>query len=198
MNAALPDGPRGQALAVGLTVIAAAAIWLGAISPLLALHSERSDALEQRRVLATHMEDLVASLPDLRRQEALMATTGARPVPTLDGATDAIAGAALQERLQALALSAGANLASLETLPAEPRGAYRRIGVRVTAVANWPPLVGLLRAVESATPRMVLDDVEVHGPPVRNLSADTFPLRAAFTLFAFRAGTEPAAPAARP
>ena len=182
----LPDGQRGQALAVGITVLASVLLWLAVGGPLMDFYADGQAELAQRRTLAAHMAELAASLPALRRAAEARPGSQAEPVTTLQGATDAVAGAALQERVQALASGAGISLASLETLPAEQRGPYRRIGLRISAVSLWPGLVALLQAIEQATPAMVLDDVELRGPMIANRPADT-PLRATFTLYAFRA-----------
>ena len=122
--------------------------------------------------------------------------------------SDAVAGATLQSAVQGMATAAGAPLSSMETLPAEQSGLYRRIGLRVATAAPWPVLVALLRAVEQATPRMLVDDLQLRAPPVE-LRATTSPVTAAFTIVAFRAvspsagaaagGTPPGrAPAPRP
>ncbi len=184
----LPDGQRGQALAVALTVLFAALLWLAVGAPLVDLYADGQAELAQRRTLVAHMGELAASLPELRQAAQARPGSQAGQVTTLQGATDAVAGAALQERVQALASGAGISLASLETLPAEQRGPYRRIGLRISAVSEWPGLVALLQAIEQATPAMVLDDVELRGPAIANRPPNT-PLRATFTLYAFRAAS---------
>lgn len=200
MSAALPTGRRGQALALALTLTALATIWIGAISPMIAWFEDRAATLDIRRVLASHMADLSATLPDLRARLADMEAHGPPPVAVLDGATDAIAGASLQEKLQEIARRVGAKLNSIETLAAEQRGAYRRIGVRVSLTAQWPVLIGLFGAVEKATPRMLVDDVQLRASPLR-LRPDEAQISATFTLFAFRSeaasAASPAVPAAR-
>jgi general secretion pathway protein M len=191
MDSAWLTGGRGRALALCLTVLVLAAAWVGAVQPLLAWHADRADMLLRRRAVAERMRDLGATLPSLRRQ----AEQGAGPAPvraTLEGATDAVAGAALQERMQAMAADAGASLTSIETLPAEQAGAWRRIGLRVALAAPWPVLVRLLEAIDAATPRMLVDDLHVHSTlVVRDPVA--LPLQTSFTVYAFRPGDQPAA-----
>jgi hypothetical protein len=85
-----------------------------------------------------------------------------------------------------MASSAGAELNSMEMLPAEQRGAYRRIGLRVAAAAQWPVLIELLRSIELGPPRMLIDDLQLRAPPVELRVANT-PISAAFTVVAFRA-----------
>ncbi len=183
MESALPEGPRGSLLAVALTLTVLAALWFGCVQPLVDWHAARAESLAQRRTLLQHMTDLVAALPDLQQQ----ASSVRAPVAALlEGASDAVAGAALQGSVQTIATAAGAELSSIETLPAEQHGSYRRIGLRVATAAPWPVLVAMLRAVEQGTPRMLVDDLQLRAPPVE-LRATTSPVTAAFTIVAFRA-----------
>ena len=55
----------------------------------------------------------------------------------LEGASDAIASANLQSRIEELAASAGATISSTESLPAEVRGGYRRIGLRYVLIGSY-------------------------------------------------------------
>jgi general secretion pathway protein M len=183
IDTALPDGLRGRVLAIVLTVTVLAALWFGVAQPLIDWHAEQAEALDSRRALAGRMASLVETLPAMRQEAA-----AARPAPValLEGATDAIAGAAMQGAVQALARTAGASLASIETLPAEPRGAWRRIGLRVSLTASWPVLVELMRAIEQGSPGMLIDELQLRGPPVLARSPGA-PVQASFTILAFRA-----------
>jgi hypothetical protein len=183
MEGALPEGARGRLLALALTVTLLAALWAGCVLPLIEWHAARAEALEQRRALLQRMTALVATLPQLQRQSS--GEHGAA-VALLEGASDAIAGAALQSTVQRMATTAGAALSSMEMLPAEQRGAYRRIGLRVATAAQWPVLIELLRAIELGAPRMLVDDLQLRAPPMELRPANA-PISAAFTIVAFRA-----------
>jgi general secretion pathway protein M len=180
---ALPDGPRGRILAAGLTLALLGALWFGVITPLIGWYQDRAEELAQRHALLARMRVLVETLPDLERQSG-----GVRPAPTalLPGATDALAAAAMQSAAQAMAAAAGADLASMETLPAEARGGYRRIGLRVSLSAPWPVLIELLRSAVQQQPRMLVDDVQFRASPMQVREAAA-PVSASFTLLAFRA-----------
>jgi len=183
METALPDGPRGQILAAALTLTLLAALWFGVAAPLIAWYHDGAEELAQRRALLVHMQQAAETLPVLEHQSA-----DARPAPTalLPGATDALAAAAMQNAVQAMATAVGAELTSMETLPADTRGAYRRIELRVSLAAPWPVLIELLRAAGHAQPRMLIDDLQLHAAALQEHSAAT-PVSASFTLLAFRA-----------
>jgi general secretion pathway protein M len=186
MATTLPTGQRGQILAGGLLVLAAAFVWLGVVSPLAAFYADRADRLDALRARAAREAALIEALPALRAEAQTAARTPARAV--LAGNTDAIAGATLQEQVQGMASAASAQLTSIETLPAEQVGAYRRIGVRVELSAQLAVAVALLRAIEEAQPSMLVDDIRLTATPVGPQNTQ-LPLDAAFTVYAFRVGT---------
>ncbi len=189
---ALPDGPRGRLLALGVTVLLLVVIWLGAVQPLVDSYDGGQAALRQRQELAGRMADLAATLPALRRQAATLASAGPPADATLSGTTDAIAAASLQGLLESMSGSAGAHLTSAEALPAEQLGAYRRVALRVTVDATWRTLIPLLQAIERATPRMFVDELQLHAQPTSEKVRE-LPLDISFTVLAFRAATSAAA-----
>jgi hypothetical protein len=196
LAASLPAGPRGRLLAVALTCAVVAAAWAGIADPLLGWYDGRAERLSERVALERRMRAVVATLPALRRA-AESVSSGARSggagsggPAVLDGATDAIAAARLQETMQAIAGRAGASLSSLETLAAAPDGTYRRIALRVALSAPWPVLVALLRAVGESAPPLLVDDLRVAGSHLVARPA-VMPLDVSFTVMAFRAAPTP-------
>ena len=194
MALALPEGPRGRALALGILAIVLAAFWVAAVQPLLEAYADRADELERRAALATRMADVATSLPELQREAAAAQANDATPAnATLAGASDALAGAALQGLVEAMSTSAGGHLSSTEALQAEQVGAYRRVALRVTVDASWPVLVRMMQAIERATPRMFVDDLQIHAQPSAEKVREP-PIDVSFTVLAFRAATADTAP----
>jgi general secretion pathway protein M len=191
----LPDGPRGRALALCLGAVVLALAWLGLVQPLLDAYGDREEALQLRAALAARMQTIAAALPALQHEAATRADTTVPASATLDGATDALATAALQGLVEGMATNVGGHLTSTEALPAEPVGGYRRVALRVTLDATWPALVRLLQAVERAVPRMFIDDLEIHAQPVPDKQQEP-PLDISFTVLAFRIAAAEAKPAA--
>ena len=191
----LPSGVAGRTLALGLTLLVLAALWLAAVQPVADWYSERADNLAQRTALAQRMTDLAASLPALAGQLTGATTPTGNPVAagaTLAGNSDAVAGAELQQRVQEMAARTGVSVTSTETLPAAAAGSYRRIALHLSVNATWPVLVALLQSVGQASPRMLIDDLQVRGSRLMAQAAEP-PLEVSFTVFGFRADT----PAAR-
>jgi hypothetical protein len=186
MALTLPAGRQGRFLAIGLLLAAILVLWLGVASPVFDLYAERADELDSLRARVSRGAALIEALPALTRE----ADTAAR-APTqavLQGNSDAIAGATLQEQVQGMAAGTNAQLTSIETLPGEQVGAYRRIGVRVELSAQLAVLTHLLAAVEQAQPSMLVDDIRLTATPVGPQNVQ-LPLDVAFTVYAFRIGT---------
>jgi general secretion pathway protein M len=184
---ALPEGRQGQLMAVGLTFIALTLLWLGVLSPALGWYGGRQAQLTAARQEAAHMAVLRLTLPALRAAVASPAANAIATQLLLSGNSDDIAGANLQSTLQNLATQTGNSLDSAAMIPPQPVGALRRIGVDVSVTATWPALIALLTAIETAQPRMIVDDLSVTASAQPDPTQDV-PLQASFSVSAFRAG----------
>jgi hypothetical protein len=182
------EGRRGQTFALALLLVAVALFWLGVAAPLREAYTEQAELLERKVMLLRRMAGLVATLPELQRAAAELPPDAAPGAALLAGATDALAGAALQQMLQALvAQQPGVSVSSLETLPTEAVAHYRRIGLRVVGAAPWPQLLALFQAIGQATPRLAIDAISLRAPPPHLARAGVqAPIEASFTVYAFR------------
>ena len=184
----MPTGRRGQLLALSLLLVALGGVYLLIVSPLLGLYAERAAVLENRRMLVPRLRAAADELPSLRaRVEQLRAAAGTRKI-TLEGASDAIASATLQSRIEELATSAGATIGSTESLPAEARSGYRRIGLRYVLSGSYETLVKFLARLESATPPVVIDNLHIHGVLRRPGTPTAAGLDAGLDVYAYRDG----------
>lgn len=181
----LPTGARGRALALAITVLAAALLWLGAAVPLRDWYDARQQRLDALLAKADRMHALAAALPALRRRAAAR-VTAPEQAGLVAGATDALAAASLQSALEAMAQQAGTSLGSTETLPASPApGGMRAIRVRASVRAPWPAFLALLRRIDESPVRMVADDLHLHAllPPPHD---GDLAVEASFAVTAFR------------
>ncbi len=188
MTYSLPTGRTGRLLALGLTLLTPVIFGLGVVMPLIEWHGERTDELMQRTALAQRMQALVAALPELQEQATAIAASKAGDAALLGGDSDSMAGASLQERLQAMFMLAGVQLNSVETLPGEEAGAYRRIRLRVSFSASWPVLMALLKEIHVATPALMVDELQVQ-PALHRISTAPGTFDVSCAVFAFRSGT---------
>jgi hypothetical protein len=184
----MPTGRRGQLLALSLLFVALGGVYFLVVSPLLGLYAERAAVLENRRMLVPRLRAAMDELPTLHaRVEQLRAAAGTRKI-TLEGASDAVASATLQSRIEELAASAGATIGSTESLPAEARSGYRRIGLRYVLSGSYETLVKFLAKLESATPPLVIDNLHIHGVLRRPGTPAAAGLDAGLDVYAYRDG----------
>jgi general secretion pathway protein M len=184
----LPEGRQGQALAVAITLLAAALLWFGAVSPLLGWYEARADELAQQQEIAAHMAALGQEIPALKAAISAAGLQSAGDQVLLAGGTDAIAGANLQSALQDLATQAGTSLDSAEMLPVQQAGTLRRIGIQVSVTATWPVLIALLEAISMARPRMIVDQLSIINAS-QPAVGQAQPVQANFSVTGFCAGT---------
>jgi general secretion pathway protein M len=185
MNAWL-TGRRGQALALGLTLLVLGTGWLGVVAPLQAWYADRAETLMQRQALLQRMQALAASLPALRAAAGKGSNGVAGGTMLLGGRSDAVAAADLQEMVQRMAGAAGASLAAVETLPAERSGAWHKVALRINLNAPWPALMSLLRSVAQSPTRIFVDDLHFHSPSTAGATLANAPIQASFVLYGFR------------
>jgi general secretion pathway protein M len=187
---ALPEGRPGQLLALAVLFVGLAVLWFGAIMPAVSWYAGRAEqlAVDQRDI--AHVKALRRDLPSLRAAAAASAAQATDDAVLLTGDSDAIAGANLQAEVQTLATQTGISLDSVADLPAEQTGGLRQISVDVGVTAAWPALITLLSAIETASPRMIVDDLSITGLPQADSQQDTS-LDVSFSVAAFRAGDAP-------
>ena len=196
MAFALPTGRRGQTLALALTLIAGASIWIGVVAPVSSWYEDRDARLLRQQAIASHMAALVASLPALR-QAAAPADAGApaagqrSPNVLLLGASDPLAAATLQQRINDFAAAAGVHVATEEILPAQTAGGLRAISVRLTMNAPYRSLVALLLALARSETPMVVDELLLRGPAINGAAPPAeLPVDASLTVTLYRAASD--------
>ena len=174
MSLGLPSGVRGQVLALGLTVLAAAAVWAGIVDPIREWYDDRTELLRRQGAKARRMAALIETLPTLRHDAEQAArgtdTAAGTPAMLLSGATDSLAAAALQQRLDEFATASGSRIVSEEILPARPEGDLRAIQVRLTVTAPWRSLADLLLALARSEVPMAAEEIQLRGQMVSNLT----------------------------
>jgi general secretion pathway protein M len=180
------SGRRGRALAAAIGGLVLTLAWFGAVDPVWSWFNDRNLLLEGRQALLHRMQDVAATLPALRSEAANKPDRDDTARTTvLPGASDALAAADLQERVQQMAGTAGINLTAVETLPATTAGEWHRVSLRISLSATWPVLMGLLRAIEQSPTRILIDDLHLHSATAMT-HPTTVPIEASAVLYGFR------------
>lgn len=159
----MPTGRPGRFLALGLVLVLLGGLYFIAVAPLLDFYAQRQQRLEDGRMLLPRLQATAVALPELRARVAELRAAARTRKVTLDGASDAIASANLQSRIDGFATSIGATIGSTESLPPETRDGYRRIGLRFALSGPYATLVKLLAQLEAATPPLIIDNLQIHG-----------------------------------
>lgn len=162
MKTELPEGTRGQALALAIAVLLLVFFYLLIVSPVLGFYNDRADLLERRVSMASRYETLARQLPSLRAGDKQWRDRSGGEL-LLDGASDAIASAALQTVMKGLVEDAGAKLSSSEVLEPATQGNFRRVGIRVVFSGDLKLVTAILRGVETSRPVLSVGDFSLHS-----------------------------------
>jgi general secretion pathway protein M len=180
----LPTGRRGQITAVGVLLAAIMLMWVAIISPLIGFYSGRADQLDEQQSVLHRMEQLVASRQALTEAAANLGDATPTKGTLLDGSSIPVATAALQGLVQETAMTAGASLSSVESLPGETGTGYRRVGVKLALTAPWPVLIHFLQALQDSDTPMAIDDLQLHSAAEAVKAADQQVFEAGFSVYA--------------
>ena len=159
----LPEGRSGKILAVGLLALFLALAYLAVLRPLQQFYAQRADELTEKRDRLERLERVAAELPGLRSMLTQLRSSTKRTELLLEGSSDAVASATLQSKLKDLIAQVGADMTSAESLPPNPRGDFRRVGVRVVMVGELEMLAAVLNSIQLARPPLFVDDIEIRN-----------------------------------
>jgi len=180
-------------LALAILCLVLGGVYFLVVAPVLDLYSQREATLADRRMLAPRLSAAAAELPALRARLAELQASATTRKIALDGASDAIAGANLQSRIEELAASTGVTIGSTEGLAAENRGGYRRIGLRLAITGEYDAMIKLLGAIETAAPPLILSNLQFHGVLRPISQPPSSRLDAGFEVYGFRRADTPVA-----
>jgi general secretion pathway protein M len=180
----LPTGRRGQITAVGVMLAVIMVLWLAIISPIIGFYAGRADRLAEQQGVVHRMEQLVSSRQDLLARAAELGDATPAKGNLLDGSSIPVATAALQGLVQDTAMTAGASLSSVESLPGETGTGYRRVGVKLALSAPWPVLIHFLQALQESDTPMAIDDLQIHSGSETPKTPDQQVFEASFAVYA--------------
>lgn len=156
-----PPRPAQRLAAAAILLLVPVALWLAAIRPLTVPYAEaRADLAESRQRLTRYRDIAAASdaigvaIADARAEQV---AGGA----FLVGETDALAAAALQDMIGAIAADADSDVRSVQSLPAQAENGLVRIRLRAQLVTTTAGLVALLEAIETGRPLLFVDDFKL-------------------------------------
>lgn len=161
--------PVRRFVAVALLVLAVSAAFGSVVRPLARDWGRMAVAIDDARTLATGYARTVSMKHTFEEQAAELRTEKPDPAWFLPGETDALAAASLQDRVTSIAQAAGAELRSIQIIPATDEDGVRRVGATVEMSTRTSGLLRAAYALESGTPYLFITGTEavaeVDGTP---------------------------------
>ncbi len=114
--------------ALALSAGVAFALYLFVVAPIVAGYAETDAAVAQAAELLDRYRRVAAARPALQERLDALKSRQSEIGTYLGGETDALAGAELQELVNATVANGGGGLRSVQILPVKADGGFRRIG----------------------------------------------------------------------
>jgi general secretion pathway protein M len=151
--------PRRQALAL--------LIYAGAVAGLAALSATIVSNLLGAYAALGESQEVLAHLERISQRGSSTGPAGSQEhdgPPFLTGKTITVAGAALQERVSAIATKAGANVLSSQIDLTGPRASEGFVGLSESVEINQEALQPLLYDLEAGMPYLFVDNLSIQSP----------------------------------
>jgi general secretion pathway protein M len=165
---------RGSLLSRVLALILLGALLTGAygllIAPVVELYRATDEAIESSETLLQRHQTLAAQRSDLAARLNEEKAQAAAIAGYLDGPSDPLALAQLQDLVKGVIEAAGGELRSTQTLPAQTvdiSPGTRRATLRVQMVVAIDGLAAILYKLESGQPCILIDDLAVRSQRTR-------------------------------
>ena len=164
----------------------------GVIDPILDSVNQSREEIADAATRLSRIKAVAATKPELEAQAAKMMSDIGQSDAFMRADTEALAGAALQERLRTLTSAQGISLGAIQWAAGKTDSGLGRISVRVQITATLGPLYALLGSVESTMPLLFIDDIDIQstaggdpGQPVQD-----GPLSVTFDCYGYWLGPE--------
>ncbi len=153
--------------AFALSAGVALALYLFVVAPIVAGYAETDAAVAQATELLNGYRRVAAAQPVLQERLDALKSRQSEIGTYLSGETDALAGAELQELVNATVEKGGGGLRSVQILPVKADGGFRRIGVRVQMTATIAQVLRVLHGLEAGSTLLFVDNLEVSNRRAR-------------------------------
>ncbi len=153
--------------ALALSAGVAFALYLFVVAPIVAGYTETDAAVAQAAELLERYRRVAAARPALQERLDALKSRQSEIGTYLSGETDALAGAELQELVNATVAKGGGGLRSVQILPVKADGGFRRIGVRVQMTATVAQVLRVLHGLEAGSTLLFVDNLEVSNRRAR-------------------------------
>ena len=173
-----PGSLLARVLALALLAAAAAGAYLLVVVPVLEAYRANAEAIEQAEITLQRQRALAAQRPLLVARIAEQKEQAEAMSGYLQGPSDALAAAQLQDLLRAAVEAAGGELRSTRILPAEAveeSPGIRRAALQVQMVVTIAGLAEVLYGIEAGQPYLLVDELLVRNQRERRQRGEAMP-----------------------
>ena len=174
--------------AVGLLAAVTAALAVFAVLPAIEAYDDTDAALALAAEQTTGFERVarVRSAYEARLEDLTARESASRLY--LQGSTDALAAANLQDKVNGVIEQHGGTVRSIQILAARDDGEFRRVSVRVQFSASTESLFRAVYSLEAARPFVFIENLDIRNRRTRrraNRQTDNPALNVSLDLFGF-------------
>ena len=183
-----PASFLSRILALALLGAVLAGLYLLAVRPMTEQYLHYRRSIDQSQDLLGQYRRLGASLPALQSQLDELDRRRASAGTQLQGASDALVAADLQNRIKGIVDARGGQLTSTQILAAKDEAELRRIGIRVQMTATVDALYRIFYDLESGKPFLFLDNIDIRQRRARRRrkeAADDSNLAVRFDIYGY-------------
>lgn len=176
-------------LAVALLLGVFAAVYYGVFAPIADTYQATQQRIAQLHLELARYEQVGRALSARRSELAALKRHQSAQDGFLQGPSDTLVAAQIQNRLKQLVTAVQGELNSTQILPAQPDGNVRRITVRGQMTASIGGMLRIFHDLESGYPLLFLDNVDIRARPseMRDGAAPST-LEVQFDVYGYRRG----------
>lgn len=162
-----------RALAVAILLGLVAALWFGIAGPVLGRMLDYRQAIAQAEDQLPRLRRLAASAPMLQAQLAQLRRDPRTRTRLLSGASESLAGADLQRRVNQIAQQNGAVIRSTQPLPGQDEQGFRRVAIRIAMEGDTSALQKIFYGLESSATLLFIENVQIRSRSAGRLMRTT-------------------------
>ena len=155
---------RQRLLALGLLAVVLGLIWLLIIGPTVDAFAEQSARIDDLHEQLTAFDARIAMKPAVEMRLAEMKKHEASSTGLIGGNSAELAAANVQSLVKALFESDAAQIRTAQNLPPVNAGGFQRIDIQYDAAVPMARLKDLAYRVETTTPYLFLDSIDMRAP----------------------------------
>ena len=141
-------------------------IYAALVQPLIDTYAADNAEIAQRQEALLRYQRAAQGLPARQKELAALKQDQAKADGFLEGSSDTLIAAQIQNRVKTLANAAKIELKSSQVLPAALDGKLKRIAIRGQISATTTGLLSIFHDLEAQSPSLFLDNVTLQVQPL--------------------------------